>query len=375
MARPSDPHTLARIVHAGGGLLSINHDKPAIPWDYELPDADCMEVWQSAWPVWNWISLGAMAGTAGFRAAASPPSAAATSISPTASSPRGPLGLGRPTTVLWLPELSEDAVLAAMKAGRGYVTESPGGPHLAISADGAPMGGDHPAPAAIAAEARVRGAAGDTLVWVDASGPVRVEPDPRRRLAGPLSSAPRSASSAPRSSPRRAAAPSSTRFRRAVGDRPLPEGLTRGRPRRRTRSAAPSPTRSTSRPDPCSSATRPAPGASTTPTATASPPRPTSTRSPPPATAAPSSAPSASCRPTPRPSPTRSPPAASRCSAPPTSTPSATPRAAPALTATLRELAALLRDPGRPADRRHGRERLVPARTARASSTPPAGAA
>ena len=33
-------------------------------------------------------------------------------------------------------------------------------------------------PARVAAEARVRGAAGDTLVWIDASGPVRVAPIP-----------------------------------------------------------------------------------------------------------------------------------------------------------------------------------------------------
>ena len=40
-----------------GGLLSINHDKPTIPWDYELPEADCQEVWQSTWMAWNWVSL------------------------------------------------------------------------------------------------------------------------------------------------------------------------------------------------------------------------------------------------------------------------------------------------------------------------------
>ncbi|MEQ8601472.1 MAG: hypothetical protein RLP98_16255 [Devosia sp.] len=30
-----------RLVHEKGGLLSINHDKPVIPWDYEIPAADC----------------------------------------------------------------------------------------------------------------------------------------------------------------------------------------------------------------------------------------------------------------------------------------------------------------------------------------------
>ena len=83
--------------------------------------------------------------------------------------------LARPTTVLWLDELSEDAVLAAMKAGRGYVTEGPDGPHLAITAGAAAMGGSLPA-GPLRAEAEVRGAAGDTLVWIDASGPLRAEP-------------------------------------------------------------------------------------------------------------------------------------------------------------------------------------------------------
>ena len=52
--------------------------------------------------------------------------------------PEGPLVLARPTTVFWLEELSEDAILAAMKAGRGYVTESPTGPHLALTVNGQP---------------------------------------------------------------------------------------------------------------------------------------------------------------------------------------------------------------------------------------------
>ena len=40
-----------------GGLLSINHDKPDIPWSHDWPEADCMEVWQHPWLAWNWVSL------------------------------------------------------------------------------------------------------------------------------------------------------------------------------------------------------------------------------------------------------------------------------------------------------------------------------
>ena len=141
-----------------------------------------MEVWQSAWPVWNWISLARWQDrlAAGRRLAAI---GGSDFHQPDRLAPRGPLALGRPTTVLWLPELSEDAVLAAMKAGRGYVTEAPDGPHLAHHAPATRRWAAPSRAGPLAAEAQVRGAAGDTLVWIDASGPVRVEPDPRRRLA------------------------------------------------------------------------------------------------------------------------------------------------------------------------------------------------
>jgi hypothetical protein len=59
-------------------------------------------------------------------------------------------------------------VLAAMKAGRGYITESPGGPHLEITLNDQPMGSAVQRP--VTAEAVVRGAGGDTLAWIDAGG-------------------------------------------------------------------------------------------------------------------------------------------------------------------------------------------------------------
>jgi hypothetical protein len=84
--------------------------------------------------------------------------------------PEGPLVLARPTTVLWLDELSEDAILAAMKAGHGYVTESPGGPHLEIAIGDSPMGSTVARSSVLGAHASVRGANGDRLHWIDASG-------------------------------------------------------------------------------------------------------------------------------------------------------------------------------------------------------------
>lgn len=176
MERPEDAHALARTVQGKGGLLSINHDKPPIPWSYDLPGIDCMEVWQQAWLSRNWISLARYQErlAAGRRITAI---GGSDFHQPAELRPEGPFALARPTTVLWLEELSEDAVLAAMKAGHGYVTESPGGPHLALTVDGAPIGatasGGTP-------QAHVRNAAGDLLAWYDATGEIvrmRIEED------------------------------------------------------------------------------------------------------------------------------------------------------------------------------------------------------
>ncbi len=167
VAGPDDVHRLVDHIHSRGGIVSINHDKPTIPWTYALPQVDCMEVWQSTWIEWNWISLARYQHrlAAGLRISAI---GGSDYHQPIDLQPEGPFVLARPTTVLYLEELSEAAVLKAMKAGHGYITESPSGPHLSISADGRPMGGLLPQAREVRAE--VRGAAGDRLVWIDASG-------------------------------------------------------------------------------------------------------------------------------------------------------------------------------------------------------------
>ncbi|HWV22225.1 MAG TPA: CehA/McbA family metallohydrolase [Devosia sp.] len=167
MTRPSDAHVLEKLVHEKGGLLSINHDKPAIAWDYEMPRADCQEVWQSTWLAWNWIALDRYQQrlASGMKLSAI---GGSDFHQPDRLMPEGPLVLARPTTVFWLPELSEDAVLAAMKSGHGYVTENPAGPHLEIRAGGAVMGGTVERLTRL--DVVVRGAAGDRLVLIDARG-------------------------------------------------------------------------------------------------------------------------------------------------------------------------------------------------------------
>src|SRR5690606_11928520 len=143
----------------------INHDKPTIPWDYDFPAADCQEVWQSTWLAWNWVSLERYQQrlAAGLKLSAI---GGSDYHQPDRLMPEGPLVLSRPTTVFWLPELSEDAILAAMKSGHGYVTESPTGPHLELSAGDTPMGGT--VKSLTEAKVIIRGAAGDRLSLIDA---------------------------------------------------------------------------------------------------------------------------------------------------------------------------------------------------------------
>ncbi|WP_395675914.1 CehA/McbA family metallohydrolase [Inquilinus sp.] len=185
MTAPADAHRLAAMVHRAGGLLSINHDKPPIPWLHELPMLDCMEVWQSHWFAGNWVSLARYDERlrAGWKISLI---GGSDWHQPAALAPPGPLGLGRPTTALWLPELSERAVLRALRAGRGYVTEGPDGPHLSVTTGGVPMGSTRLGGPDWTVEAEVRGAAGDRLVWVDAGGTVAEQEIPVDNWIGRL---------------------------------------------------------------------------------------------------------------------------------------------------------------------------------------------
>jgi hypothetical protein len=61
-------------------------------------------------------------------------------------------------------------VLAAMKSGHGYVTESPSGPHLEIRAGDVRMGGTVGDLSTL--DVVARGAAGDRLVLIDATGEI-----------------------------------------------------------------------------------------------------------------------------------------------------------------------------------------------------------
>ncbi len=169
-----DALAMARLVREKGGLLSINHDKPPIPWDWARPPADCMEVWQSAWPALNTISLDRYQNQLA-RGARLSAIGGSDYHQPAAAEADHALFLGRPTTVLFLPDgLSEANVLAGLRKGAAYITESPGGPHLDLRMGDAGMGelGDPAHPLLVT----VRGAGGDQLDLIDAGGLVQSLP-------------------------------------------------------------------------------------------------------------------------------------------------------------------------------------------------------
>ena len=86
------------------------------------------------------------------------------------------------------------------------------------------MGASLPA-GPLTAEAEVRGAAGDTLVWIDATGPIGEEPVITADWRGSFEGTPDGFLRAEIVAAAAATA-CSTDFLRAMGDRPLPGGLT-----------------------------------------------------------------------------------------------------------------------------------------------------
>jgi hypothetical protein len=117
-------------------MLSINHAKCiGPPWLFPGWDGyACMEVWQAPWRFYNWESLEKWDGLLqrGDRVIAVGGSDVH-SIPP--APPRQPHGLAEPTTWVYA-EPTEAGVLAAIRAGHAFITDSPQrGSHLSLWAD------------------------------------------------------------------------------------------------------------------------------------------------------------------------------------------------------------------------------------------------
>jgi hypothetical protein len=166
-----DLDALVQEARRQGALISVNHDKEPLLWNYDYPDMDCMEVYHGHWLAGNDVVLDrydrflsegrriSLIGGSDYHQTAE-------------LQPEGPVGLGKPTTVLWLPHLDAGAVVNALRSGHGYVTESPSGPHLVLTVNNCPMGSTVRADGDVEICVEVSGAAGDRLVWVSENGPI-----------------------------------------------------------------------------------------------------------------------------------------------------------------------------------------------------------
>jgi hypothetical protein len=163
--------------HQHGLLFSINHPKEGgPPWEYgfDLP-FDCMEVWQGPWIMRNWesrrrwmdlLEQGRRVVAVGGSDRHQPPF-------------YGVLGfyeLGTPTTWVYADALTQEAILAGVRAGHVFISESPAGPRIELTAEAngrtAMMGDELPCREAseVLVYVRVLGASGKMLWLLTRSG-------------------------------------------------------------------------------------------------------------------------------------------------------------------------------------------------------------
>lgn len=162
-------------IRANGHLFSVNHDKPNIPWNYTLPEIDCMEVWHAPWLAGNHVSLERYQARLAQRQRIT--AVGGSDFHQSAVADNGNLAtLARPCTFLWCEELSPNGILDALRTGRSFVTESPDGPRLILNAGGVGHGGEITGASTIRLSYNATDAAGDILEIWDATGCIFAAP-------------------------------------------------------------------------------------------------------------------------------------------------------------------------------------------------------
>jgi hypothetical protein len=154
-----------------GALTSCNHPRPHGPeWAFPtVTDFDCLEVWNGPWALQNdaalayWESL--------LRAGRRVPIVGGSDMHHLRGTFSQYVKLGTPTTWVYSPDGPEAVhLLAAMRRGAACVSESPDGPRVEISADGAAMGEVAPARISTRVQSRVRNGIGGVMVLYTAAG-------------------------------------------------------------------------------------------------------------------------------------------------------------------------------------------------------------
>lgn len=171
LERDADIDVLGPAAWDAGGLLSLNHDKPPIPWKHKLPDIHCMELWHEEWRDGNDLLLARY--DALLREGRRITAIGGSDYHQEADLRiDGERLLGRPTTVIYAARLDREGILAAFRNGRVYITEAPDGPHLDISVDGSRMGSRVPLSDGAVMTVVCRGAEGDRLAIIGDTGPM-----------------------------------------------------------------------------------------------------------------------------------------------------------------------------------------------------------
>lgn len=171
-----------RTAAARGYLVSCNHPRPYGPdWAFsEVTDYDCIEVWNGPWELFNDQALAYWEER--LRAGARP---TAVGGSDSHFHQRRHLArLGHPTTWIYCEGVpSAAALLAALRAGRATISESPVGPQIDLRAGGVMIGGvvELIPGAPLALSTQVRGGRGDVFELYGEDGPLihmQIQDDP-----------------------------------------------------------------------------------------------------------------------------------------------------------------------------------------------------
>ncbi len=138
--RCRDSKTMQRIVeavHAEGALFSVNHPKEGGPaWEYsEVTGFDAVEVWQGPWFLNNYQSLAFWESLLRQGQRVTAVGGSDVHQLPPTEGP-GPYEVGTPTTWVYAEELSINGLLTGIKKGRVFVSESPDGPRIFLTAEG-----------------------------------------------------------------------------------------------------------------------------------------------------------------------------------------------------------------------------------------------
>ncbi len=184
--KPDDLRRAIAEAKRRGALVSCNHPRHHGPdWEFkDVTDFDLLEVWNGPWIFNNRESLAwwEVLLNQGRRI----PIVGGSDMHNLHGMVSGFVRIGTPTTWIFCEdEPTAPNLLAALRAGHSFVSESPMGPRVVLRVDGVLMGDSAQPQATSRTEVETHGAAGSTLVLVGSSGVLYNETiqDDEKRIA------------------------------------------------------------------------------------------------------------------------------------------------------------------------------------------------